>query len=107
MDIQTLLSGLLSGALTVPAVSWLLNLLEARGKIFDKTSKRAIAFILSFLLGALGLLGMIYLEYLPEPVDLETWLNAVIIIGTMAYTTSQMVLSGYKSSKSYLQSLSD
>lgn len=95
MDLTTLLAGLVSGVLTVPVVSYLLNKLP---DTLDKTTKRIIAIAVSFLLGTGAFILSVYLGYTVEPSpNWQAWVEMLWPVWTAAFTASQAVLSGYKS----------
>lgn len=91
MDFQTLLAGLVSGALTVPIVGWILQ------QFPDIEIRRTVAIVASFLLGTGAFLLSGYLGYTELPADLKTWLEALWPVWGAAFTASQMVLSAYRS----------
>ena len=91
------LNGLVSGALTVPLVMWFLTFAVARGWMWAATdaAKNIAAFVVPFVLAALGEAGLIYFGVvtLPDP-TVVAWLNFVVPIFGMAYTTSQALYKG-------------
>lgn len=96
-SLAALLSGLVSGTLTVPVVSWILNQLP---ETVTKTQKRLIALVVSFALGtgAFALSG--YFNYLPMPAaTVQAWLEALWPVWVASFTASQIVLSTFKSLK--------
>lgn len=87
MDFQTLLAGLVSGAITVPVVAWILQ------QFPQIEYRRTLAVIASFALGTGAFLLSGYLGYTELPVDSKSWLEALWPVCTAAFTASQVVLS--------------
>lgn len=92
-SIQNLLTGLATGTLTVPIAQYLLN----RFPNFTKGQKRLFALAISFLLATFGHLALIRLGYTPAPADTQAWLEVLSTLAGIAFTTSQLVLSGVRS----------
>lgn len=91
MDFQTLLAGLVSGAVTVPVVAWIL------AQFPQIEYRRTLAVITSFALGTGAFLLSGYLGYTELPVDLKSWLEMLWPVWTAAFTASQVVLSAARS----------
>lgn len=107
MDALQLANGLVSGALVVPILSWLLRTIASRRRRkgrppLTKNFKRAGAIALSFLLGVAGLLLQAEFGEVQLPASLLGWINTLSPIVTMAFTVSQVVLSG---AKTYLRGI--
>lgn len=96
MQLSDLLTGLVTGTLTVPIVSWLLTQIEAYEGQLDNNFKRWLALVLAFGLGLIGFFGSIWLGYLPAPAGLESWFNALWPVLAAAYTASQLIFSGVR-----------
>jgi hypothetical protein len=84
------LNGLVSGVVTVPLVVWVLTFLAARGVEITDGIKNIAAFVMPFVLAAVGQAGLVYFAVvaLPEPTTVA-WINFVVPILGLAYTTSQ------------------
>lgn len=96
-SLSLLLNGLVSGALVVPVVSWLLS--ELPGK-FTKSQKRYLALAVALILGTAAFVLSAYFDYLPMPANtVQAWAEALWPVWFAAFTASQAVLSTYKDAK--------
>jgi hypothetical protein len=90
VELSSLLSGLVSGTLTVPAAGWLLQ------QFPQIKYHRMFAVALSFLLGTGAFLLSGWLGYDPWPAGPAAWTEALWPVWAAAFTASQIVLSGYR-----------
>lgn len=89
MTFVDLLNGLITGALTVPIVSWILNQLPA-----DTTTnaKIILAYVVSFALGTGGFFVLAWYLSTPLPTTPQEYINALWPVWAAAFAASQAVL---------------
>lgn len=95
MDWKTLVTGLASGAVVTPLLYWL----YPRLKITDGDRKQWYTIIVAFFLGLVGLLLSYLSGFTVMPLTLSGWGDALIPVGAMAYTTSQVIFAAYEGRK--------
>ena len=94
MELADILAGLVGGTSTVPVVTWLLKQIAWQP---NKGQRRTVAFVMSFVLGAVAFLLSVQLGYTTAPATLNGWFEALWPVAAAAFTASQAVLSAWRS----------
>lgn len=93
-NLTVVLTGLATGSLTVPVVSWIIN--STPEQYFStKNTKRLLAIALSFILSTGAQLALTYNSG-TIPVNYTEWFEVLYPVWTGAYLASQVILSSWK-----------
>ena len=106
MELAEILTGFVTGTLTVPVVKWILGRI-ADEKELSSGQKRMLAVLLSFVLGTGGFFALIFAGYASMPIDcmilmawtwacIIGWIEALLPVWASAFTASQIVLSAIR-----------